>query len=254
MRTLVIGLPLPHVSFDNYSFISAPAFSEYQRLIVDTASVSKAVEEVVAGEGDYRNFAGHPVHNGPSTAAAFSLQDLLQMRRRESEWFLARGGLLVCLAYPDLQHPNVAEVCGWRRYSWLPAPPGFRYEEHLLPGFGMPGAELTAPGHPFAPFIESLSPRLAYRVTIDESAPNFSDYGQVLARSHGAVPIAASLAVAAGHIILLPPLLNAESDRAAVAQTLFACVERWPQTNPPTSLPPHPDVPPTPPNAPSRSS
>jgi hypothetical protein len=95
MRTLVVGIPLPHVTFDNYSGISAPAFSEYQRLIVETAALSNAVEEVIAGVGEHRNFGGQLVHNGPSTAGAFSLCDLLAMRRRETEWFLSRGGTAV---------------------------------------------------------------------------------------------------------------------------------------------------------------
>ncbi len=227
MRTLVIGIPLPRVSFDNYSFVSAPAFSDYARLIVDAAAVSRAVEEVVSGEAEHRNFAGHPVTNGPSTAHAFSLQQLLEMRRRESEWFLARGGVIACLAHPDVAHPGVAESYGWRRYAWLPAPPGFRYQEHLLPGFGNPGAELTDQDHPFAPYITELSSRLAYRTTLDEAAPNFSDYARVFARSRGGGAVAVELTVDRGRIVLLPPPLNPESDRALIAQTLHGCFERW---------------------------
>ena len=227
MRTLVIGIPLPHVSFDNYSFVSAPAFSDYGRLIVDTAAVSTTVEEVVSGEAEHRNFAGMPVTNGPSTAQAFSLQQLLEMRRRESEWFLARGGVIACLAHPDVAHPGIAETCGWRRYAWLPAPPGFRYQEHLLPGFGTPGAELTDPDHPFASYITELSSRLAYRTTLDEAVSNFSDYARVFARSRGGAAVAAELTVDGGTIVLLPALVNPESDRALIAQTLHGCFERF---------------------------
>jgi hypothetical protein len=226
MRTLVIGIPLPHVSFDNHSFVSAPAFSEYERLIVEPAAVSKTVEEVISAAAEHRNFAGHPVTNGPSTAQAFSLQQLLEMRRRETEWFLARGGVVACFAHPDVAHPGVAGLCGWRRYAWLPAPRGFRYEEHLLPGFGIPGAELTAPDHPFAPYVTDLSTRYAYRATIDETAPNFGEYGHIFARSHGRAAIAVELAVDRGRVTLLPPLLDPESDRTLIAQTLHACFER----------------------------
>jgi len=227
-RTLVIGIPLPHVTFDNYSFISAPALSEYERLIVEPATVSQAIEEVISGQVEHRNFAGHPVHNGPSTAASFSLRDLLLMRRRECEWFFARGGVLVCFAHPDVLHPAVGDVCGWRRYSWLPAPAGFDYEEHLLPGFGTPGANLADENHPFAPFIAELGPRLAYRATIDENVPNFSDYARVFARGLGGAAIAAHLAVDNGHIVFLPPLIKPDHDRGPVAQALFDCLERWP--------------------------
>ena len=224
-RTLVVGIPLPHVTFDNYSGISAPAFSEYQRLIVETAALSNAVEEVVAGVGEHRNFGGQLLHNSPSTAGAFSLSDLLEMRRRETEWFLSRGGTAVCFAHPDVAHPGVA-ARGWRRYSWLPAPPGLRYEAHLLPGFGTPGAEVSDTDHPFAPFISEFAPRLAYRATIDDSAPNFSDYARVFARSRGGAAVAAELTVDKGRIVMLPPLVDPQSDRSKVAQTLFECFER----------------------------
>jgi len=226
MRTLVIGIPLPHVSFDNYSFVSAPAFSEYERLIVEPAAVSKTVEEVVSGAAEHRNFAGHPVANGPSTTQAFSLEQLLEMRRRETEWFLARGGVVASFAYPDVAHPGVAGPCGWSRYAWLPAPPGFRYEEHLLPGFGIPGAELTKPDHPFALYVSELSTRFAYRATIDETAPNFREYGHIFARSHGGAAIAGELTADRGRVILLPPLLEPGSERVLIAQTLRTCFER----------------------------
>jgi hypothetical protein len=227
MRTLVVGIALPHVSFDNYSFISAPAFSEYQRLIVDTAAVSSVVEQVAAGEGQHRNFAGQIVQNGPSTAAAFSLRDLLQMRRREAEWFLQRGGIAVCLAHPDVAHPGVADAGEWRRYSWLPAPQGFEYAEHLLPGFGKPGPVVCDPDHPFAPFVTEFAPRLAYRATVDETAANFGDYARVFARSQGGAAIAIELVVDGGRIILVPPLVDPQVDRGKVAQSLFECVERF---------------------------
>ena len=226
MRTLVVGIPLPHVSFDNYSFVAAPAFSEYGRMIIDTAVASRTVEEVISGDAEHHNFGGVPVTNGPSTSQAFSLQQLLAMRRRESEWFLARGGVLVCLAHPDVAHPGVEQSCGWRRYAWLPAPLGFRYDERLLPGFGTPGAELTEPDHPFAPYITEFSSRFAYRVTVDETTPNFSDYGRVFARSHGGAAIAVELTVDDGRVILLPPLLEPETDRFLIAPLLHACLER----------------------------
>lgn len=226
MRTLVIGIALPHVSFDNYSFISAPALSEYQRLIVEPAAASQAVWEVISGAAQHRTHAGQLVHSGPSTNDAFGLQDLLRMRRREAGWFFARGGVLVCFAHPDVTAFPGSE-CEWRRYSWLPSPTGFNYAEHLLAGFGTPGATIVDEQHPFAPFISEFAQRLAYRATIDENAPNFSDYGAVIARSHGGAAIAAELRIDNGSLVFLPALLKPEADRGAVAQALNACLERW---------------------------
>lgn len=227
MRTLVVGTPLPHVSYDNYSFISAPSLGEYERLIVQMEAVSKVVDEVIDGSTDHRSFGGQSVSNQPTTVAAFGLPDLLAMRRREAERFLARGGLLICFVYPNVVHPGIVGVDQWSRYAWLPAPAGFRYEEHLLPGFGTSGAKVVDDDHPFAPYVAEFGARLAYRAVLDEAAPNFSDYGRIFIRSAGGAAIGAHLLVDRGHVILLPPLARSDADRAALAQTLFDCMQRW---------------------------
>lgn len=227
MRTLVIGIPLPHVSFDNHSFVSAPSFGDYQRIIVEMESVSKVVDEVVSGSGEHRNFAGHQVHNAPTATTTFGLADLLSMRRREAEWFLAHGGTLACFAHPDVEHGGIAAMSEWSRYAWLPAPDGLRYSEHLLSGFGQPGVVLTDEDHPFAPYVQTFGQRLAYRAVIDEAAPNFSGCGRTFIRSAGDAAIGADLKVSAGYVILLPPLLRFETERTLLAQTLFDCLERW---------------------------
>lgn len=227
MRTLVLGIPLPHVSYDNHSFISAPSIGEYQRLIVNMEAVSKVVNEVVEGSTEHRNFGGQSVSNQSTTATAFGLSDLLPMRRREAESFLARGGLLVCFVYPNVVHPRIGGVDQWSRYAWLPAPGGFQYEEHLLPGFGTSGAKLAQDDHPFAPYVSEFGARLGYRAVLDENAPNFSDYGRIFMRSAGGAAIGADLLVDKGHVILLPPLVRWDADRAALAQTVFDCMQRW---------------------------
>lgn len=227
MRTLVIGIPLPHVTFDNYSFISAPSFFEYGRMIVEMAAVSGVVEEVVAGEGEHKTYVGQPVVNGPTSAEAFGLADLLAMRRREAERFLARGGVLVCFAHPDVAHPRLEGLPQWRRYAWLPAPEGFRYQEHLLPGFGSLGVSLEDEGHPFAAYIEAFGPRLAYRAHAAEEAPAFAEYARVFARSPGGVAVGVELTVGEGRVVLLPPLARFQAERVALAETLFECLERW---------------------------
>src|SRR5947209_3739725 len=117
MRTLVVGIPLPHVTYDNYSFLSAPSFQEYRRLIVEMGAISRAVEEVVAAAAEHRTFAGQPVANGPPNASTFSLPQLLAMRRREADSFLGRGGLVVCFAHPNIVHVGVSGLDRWDRYA-----------------------------------------------------------------------------------------------------------------------------------------
>jgi len=221
-RTLVIGIPLPHVTFDNYSFASAPSISEYTRLIVDMASVSRIVEEIIQGVGGHVTFAGTPVVNGPATAATFGLADLLAMRRRETEHFFRRSGAALVITHPDVVHNKVHGLERWRRYDWLPAPQGFSYDTGLLPGFAKTGAEVLDPGHPFAPYIAAYGPKLRYRAYIATGA----GHARVFAGSAGGLPIAFELTALDGRIIFVPPLDIEGEDRAALADTLFQCFER----------------------------
>jgi len=121
MRTLVLGIPLPHVTFDNYSFLSAPSLFDYGRAIVETSALSEAIEQVAAGSTEHKTHGGLAIVNGSGGPAAFSLAELLRLRRLEAERLLTRGGVIVCFAYPDVSHEAIRELPGWRRYDWLPA-------------------------------------------------------------------------------------------------------------------------------------
>jgi hypothetical protein len=228
MRTLIVGIPLPHFSYDNYSFVSAPSFTDYRRMVVDVEGISRTIREVVTGTREHRTFAGHPVVNGPTSPDAFGLAEILAMRRREAEWLLKQPeSLIVCFAHPDVPHPGIHGAEDWRRYSWLPAPEGFAYQSDLLPSFGKPGVEIAKSDHPFARFAEVFGARLAYRVHINEENAAFGRHGVVLLRSEGGAAVAAELRVGQGHVILLPPLIKAESERQAVALILYDCLESW---------------------------
>ncbi len=58
MRLLVIGFPLPNPQIDNYSFLSAPSFFDYDAVVVEPASISKVIEEVLTRTEEHRTFAG----------------------------------------------------------------------------------------------------------------------------------------------------------------------------------------------------
>jgi hypothetical protein len=226
VRTLVIGLPLPNAQLDNYSFVSAPSFGEYSQIIVDMASVSRTVDDIVHGTAVQSTYGGQAVVNGGPSAHAFPLRELLQMRRRETEWLLAHGGLVVLLGYPDVPHTGVAGGI-WHSYDWLPEPEGFSFERDLLAGFGRPGAVLVDAQHPFAPYVQALASRLAYRVYVNEEAPALAEGGSVFARSEGGVPIAFEIRDWDGYLVVLPPILRPESDRAVITDAFLQSFERW---------------------------
>jgi hypothetical protein len=226
VRTLVIGLSLPNAQFDNYSFVSAPSFGEYSQIIVDMASVSRTVDDVIHGTAVHSTYGGQAVVSGEASAHAFPLGELLQMRRRETEWLLAHGGLVVLLAYPDVPHASVAGET-WHSYAWLPEPEGFSFERDLLAGFGRPGAVLVDAENPFAPYIQALTSRLAYRIYVNEELPAPAESGSVFARSEGGVPIAFDIRDDAGHLVVLPPMLRPESDRAVITDAFLQSFERW---------------------------
>ena len=228
MHALVLGIPLPHITFDNYSFLSAPSLFDYDRNIVDMSALSEAVEQARDGSPEHRTHSGQTVVNGPSSTSTFSLAELLRLRRLEAERALARGGTVVCLAYPDVAHEGITGLPGWRRYDWLPAPEGFSYTEHLLAGFGKPGVEIADAEHAFAPYVDTFGVRLAFRAYASEQDESFSQYGRVFARSPGGAAVGVELKVGTGRVVLLPPLdsLDYSKDRVPLANVLGDCLER----------------------------
>jgi hypothetical protein len=64
MRTLVVGISLPHFTFDNASFLSAPSFSEYGRVIVDLRNRPRVRD--VEGTARYLQQAMSPCQRLPS--------------------------------------------------------------------------------------------------------------------------------------------------------------------------------------------
>jgi hypothetical protein len=64
-------------------------------------------------------------------------------------------------------------------------------------------------------------------VQIDDTAPAFRDGGSIFICSAGGLPVGASLRLGNGHLVLLPPLMKAESERSALAEVLFQCLEEW---------------------------
>ncbi len=205
MRILSLGFPLPGPQVDNHTFANAPTFFDYDALVVNPQALSQLIEEVVDGSGEHATRSRERVVNAPTAPDCVGLADLLRDRRDETARLLARGGLVVCLAYPNVVHQRVAGFTGCDRYFWLPAPPGLQYREPFLRRGS--GAELitTEHDHPFGPFVHQYRTKLAYHAYFADDAPGFSDATRVFARSAGDAAIAVELRLAQGRAVFLPP-------------------------------------------------
>jgi hypothetical protein len=203
MRILSLGFPLPGPAVDNFTFLNAPSFFDYDALVVDPRALSQLIEDVVTGRAEHTSYSGERIMNAPSGADGVSLAELLHNRADETSRLLARGGLVVCLAVPNGEHEGVQDFASVNRYYWLPAPHGLAYDTPFLRrGAGTELAPIEV-DHPFAAMLAQVKTQLAYQVHFDERSPGFD--GRVIARSAGGAAIAIELSVAGGRVVLLPP-------------------------------------------------
>jgi len=85
MQLLVVGMPLPNPRIDNYSFFSAPAFFDYDAILVEPEAISKSIDEVVAGGSSHSSAAGEAIVNAPTAGPLVGLGDYLRRRYQETE-------------------------------------------------------------------------------------------------------------------------------------------------------------------------
>lgn len=225
MRILSLGCPLPDSLIDNYDWASALSFYDYDAMIVDPAeAVSKLVEGIAQFGQSFATYNGEPVVDGPTTADAVGLADLLRRRRNETERFLAGGGLIVVMAHPDVPHPRVTGFTGAHRYYWLPAPTGSDYGARTLQPAGGKHVSPTDFEHPFAEFLEMMRDRVLYRASIAEGA--LGDTAKVIGRSPGGAATAVEIEVGGGRVVFLPayPGNLTHAERGEIARSLVAAI------------------------------
>jgi hypothetical protein len=225
MRVLAIGQGMPDPSVDNYNWASALSFFDYDAVLVDPAEgVSKFIENVALGQGDYQTYDDLPVVEGFTTARAAGVVDILRRRREETERFLARGGLVVCFAYPDVAHPDVVGFTGCHRYHWLPAPEGCDYGPAYVKSASGRAVKVIDWEHPFANVLDSMEGVL-YRASFAEGAAGFPG-AKVIARSPGGAAIAVDVPVGGGRVIFVPAISPniLQSQRGEIAGRLVAAI------------------------------
>jgi hypothetical protein len=225
MRILSLGQGMPDQAMDNYNWASALSFFDFDALLIDPMlAVSKFVEDVAQGEGDYKTYDDIPVAEGFTNADAVGVVDILRRRRDETERLLARGGLIVCFAYPDVSHNRVLGFTGFHRYHWLPAPEDTNYgADYLKPASGR-SVKVLDWEHPFAGFLDATTAFL-YRASIAEGAAGFPG-AKIIARSPGGAAVAADVPVGNGRVIFLPALVAnvTGQQRSQIAAALSAAI------------------------------
>ena len=223
MRILSLGFPMPGPQVDNHTFANAPSFFDYDAIVVDPLALSQLIDEVVAGNAEHTTRSREPVANTSTGQGAVGLAALLRDRRDETARLLARGGLVVCFAYPNVVHQAVTGFSGCDRYFWLPTPPGIEYSEPALRrGTGTEIAP-TEQEHPFGPYCQQFRGKLAYHAYFADDTP-----GRVFARSAGGAVVGVDLTLDRGRVVFLPPPARppAGEQRYAFSNAIQAAIRR----------------------------
>ena len=205
MRILSLGFPLPGAPIDNHTFANAPTFFDYDAIVVDTAALSQLIEQVIEGKEEHTTRSGERVVNAQTGHRTIGLADLLRDRQHETERLLARGGLVVCIMFPNVIHSRVAGFSGCDRYFWLPAPHGLQYREPFLRRGT--GARLlpVEHDHAFGHFVDQFRDKLTYQAYFADDLPAFEGAGRTFARSAGGAAVGVELTLGNGMAVFLPP-------------------------------------------------
>ena len=221
-RILSLGFPLAGTSVDNYSFASAPAFFDYDALVVDPAAIGQLLDSVIDGTSDARTFGGQHIVATVARPGEVALANLLGQRREETRRSLERGATIVVFGQPAA--PRAEPASGPQdEYCWLPGDASAFRASLLLRGDGT-RAHIVDDTHPLAAFVTGQLANIGYRAHLAEGEAEM----RVFVRSHGGVAIGAELAAANGKLIVLPALarMPAGDVRYAMSDALQAGIRR----------------------------
>jgi hypothetical protein len=215
------------VAIDNYSALSAPSYSDYDVLIVDPASITRDVHDLLT---DVRNFEAQddrPVLNAPTTSTSVSATDQLRRRLDETTRLLENGGLVVVFGRPDATITGLLGFEGCDRYHWLPAPAGLAWGPPFLKAAEGKTVRIVAEQHPFAEVLREHRKEAGYRAMFDDRQAAIRAHGRTIASGGSRVPIAMEFEVLGGRVTFIPVLSEATgTNRTALAQDLVDACRR----------------------------
>jgi hypothetical protein len=211
-RILSLGFPMPGVRVDNYSFISAPSFFDYDAMVVNVAAITKLLAGVLDGSVDATTFADRPVRGAADETGALALADVIVRRRNETRQMFANGGVIVLLGATPQEHRagdgNISDL------DWLDDAP-------ILTAAEGTEIEILDYGHPMSQFLSEQQANISYRARIDGEVTK-------IARSRGGAIVGAEMARAGGHVVVLPALksLPGGEGRYAMSEALQSGIRR----------------------------
>jgi len=222
LRILSIGYPLPNVAIDNYNALTAPSYNDYDGLLIDPASITRAAKDLAEEGTDYEAFDGRPILNAPTSASAVGAADQLRRRADETRRLLENGGLVVVFARPDAVQGGVLGFEGLDRYHWLPAPGGLSWgPPYLKPAEGKTVRISGLDEHPFTAVLREFRNDVGYRAMFDERQAEVRRTGRVLATGGAGIPIAVEFPVLGGRVLFIPMIAESPyADRSKLAQAI----------------------------------
>jgi hypothetical protein len=209
-RILSLGFPMPGIQVDNYTILSAPAFFDYDALVVDPRAARALIDEVAAGAAEARTFGNAVVRAKPMTPDEISLGSLMEQRREETRMLLDRDGVVVVFACAAAHHGQGAAGA----YGWLPLPEGLALQPPLLVAGEGSQAHVVDWEHPLAGFVSGQLANVAYRAHFDVRR---IEGARVFARSQGGAAIGVELPLPRGRLIFVPALKAAPAGDARYA-------------------------------------
>jgi hypothetical protein len=204
MRVLVIGYPLPDAAIDNYSALNSPSYADYDAVVVDPASITRDVRQVIEEGAEYSAHDSRPVRNAPSTAATVSIADQLRRRLDETRRLLEFGGTVIVFGRPNAIEGGVAGFEGCDRYHWLPAPSGLTWGTPYLRAAEGRTVRIVAEDHPLAGVLRQFRNEVAYRATFDDRQSELRAAGRVLVHGGSGVPTAMEFPLLGGRVLFMP--------------------------------------------------
>jgi hypothetical protein len=227
MRILSIGFPLPNVAIDNYSALTAASYNDYDALVIDPASITRDVNDLLTGVKSFDAQDERPVLNAPTTATSVSATDQLRRRTDETARLLEAGGLVVVLARPDATIGGLLGFEGCDRYHWLPAPAGIAWGPPFLKAAEGKTVRIAAEQHPFAEVLREHRKEVTYRAMFDDRQAEVRRHGRVVAKGGAGIPIGVEFSVLGGLVTFIPVVSESTgANRSGLAQAIVDACRR----------------------------